>query len=139
MNHLSYYRRFRRAGYPALQARHSAKMHVEWDAAEALGLVRLVVKWDDNFDASDLDARGLEILERDGAWGVVGQYRLDTKSDWQTADSIWGYVGYRDVTSPYENWYVPDIMHETLAALESNAHAPESLGLRDRTNRRHGH
>lgn len=114
------YHRFRKAGYPAVQAYRNAKLLVEWDDLEAKGLVRLLAESDEHFDPDilcDCGCGDREAYERDGAWGVVGQYRLDTESDWQTGDSIWGCVGYRDVLSPFENWYVPDIMHETLAAL----------------------
>jgi len=33
-------------------------------------------------------------IEAEGVWSVLAQYRLDLTADnWQTVDSIWGFVG----------------------------------------------
>jgi hypothetical protein len=61
-----------------------------------------------------------EAAERDGGFGVVGEFRLDPEDDdedaWQNGDAVWGHVGYEDAkTSPY----IPDIKATTIDALRT--------------------
>jgi hypothetical protein len=111
-------RRYRALRATGLSARHSlssARTLEAWERLEDAGLVRLDVRPDDSYDWDDAEER--ERFGNDGAWGLVGEYRLSEDDKWEHGDSCWGFVGYRDVTSPTENAYVPDIMSETVDAL----------------------
>ena len=50
----------------------------------------------------------VELIERDGCWRTVSEY-FDGQ-EWQHADSCGMHTGYKDVLSPFENWYVVDEM-----------------------------
>jgi hypothetical protein len=71
-------------------------------------------------------------MARLGSFVSIGQFRLDTTRErWETADSVGGHIGYRNILDPFENPYVIGIMSETLDALDS-ARKAESLKRRDR-------
>lgn len=53
-----------------------------------------------------------EIIERYGCWSVSSQYFDGEK--WQWADNVGMHTGYKDVLSPFENWYVVDLMESAL-------------------------
>lgn len=116
-----YYRRFRRSypfmlvGHNAQQALSAAKTLARFERLESMGLVRLDTRSDDSHNWDDEEER--KRYGDDGAWGVIGQWRMGEDDQWHHADSIWGCVGYNDVTSPYENGYVIDIMGQTIDAL----------------------
>jgi len=141
------YRTFRAHGEPASRALDAARTCLLWGRLSDLGMVRLEVRPDDSYDWSD--ERERERFGEDGAWGVVGEYRvparmgnsddlttvygddsavverdsqgqwfrLEYEMQWEHGDSIWGCVGYQDVSSPQENPYVIDIMGETIGRL----------------------
>lgn len=62
----------------------------------------------------------LDRVNRDGAWGVVGEYSMDEGETWHRADSCWGFVCYNDPLDPAENDYAADIMRATIAAYNEN-------------------
>ena len=85
-----------------------------WELAEAADLVRYRVEPDCNCDPDnlegtmfcpkanpDIDPEELErnrkdfwaLAEREGVWGIIGEYRTSTREDWVHADSCWGFVG----------------------------------------------
>lgn len=117
-----HYTKLRQAGYRASHALSAARTLAEWRRLEDAGLVRLRAEYDE-YDS---------IEEGEEVYGSVGEYRLQPSeyhpsfpesSDhygekWEHADSVWGHAGYRDVTDPLENWYVPDIMRQTIEALK---------------------
>ena len=125
------YRRLRALGWTALLAHRAARTleawnrldgHTIWadddpdDPDEPDARVRLHIVADDDFDLScdcedaHCEERQLERAERDGVWGIVGEYRV--RDEWEQADSCWGFVG--------EDWrdsgYDTDIMDETMRA-----------------------
>lgn len=123
------YRQFRKQGESSERARHNARIYARWQSLEWSdvgddGDVRIIVKPDDSYDWDDEQER--ERYGNDGAWGVIGEYRESPTSPWVHADSVWGFVGYRDVCSPFENPYVIDIMAKTLDQLDAAHGAVES-------------
>jgi len=123
---------------PASRALDIARRHVDittrWEKAEAAGLVRLTLEPDIDADLADLagdcfnpDANPTiqpHILEReyqefvdrvnrDGVWGVIGEYKCPCCDHWTVADSCWGFVG----DDWQESGYDLDIMHATLSQL----------------------
>lgn len=125
------YRQFRNEGKPAQQALRNARIVAQFDRLYMGGFVRIVSSPDDSYDSSELDERDKEIADRDGVWGTIGQYRLDAPDDWngidrdydepgwEQADSVWGHIGYNDVTNPHENPYVIDHMQLAIDALRN--------------------
>lgn len=126
------YFRERAKGHEARSAYRNAIVRAKWDALEDLGLVRLSFPYDDHADLSFLDqghyqdsreGRALakmlrERAERDGCYGIVGEYRLDPESgEWEQGDSVWGFIGDADISEEFGsglNCYGPDIMDRTL-------------------------
>ncbi len=58
-----------------------------------------------------------ESIERDGVWGIIGEYLNPATGQWEHGDSCWGFAGYKDSTDPFENCAVIDIMDQTIDAL----------------------
>jgi hypothetical protein len=132
---LHQYRKFRKSGMRAKEALSCARTVIQFNAAEMEGLVRLRTapdsepyEWGNMLDGLN-DRERAHVKDRtlsDGVWGVIGEYRSPEAADaddddaWEIGDSCWGFAGYRDVTDPYENWYVPDIMWETLRHVEQD-------------------
>ena len=95
------YRRQRAKGWNASTALRNAKVERTWNVLEARGKVALKVMPDDDCDLSYLDQdcfahyrkAELERANRDGCWGLVGEYRCPRCGQWTTADSIWGFIG----------------------------------------------
>lgn len=115
------YGKFRtKGGMDAKAALRAAKILERWQAAECgehdepeIGSVRLVCEPEDEpYDAGDC---------RDAYTNIYGR-RVSAEyfdgEDWQSADSIGGCAGYEDVLSPFENWYVVDLMDSALDAVE---------------------
>lgn len=112
-----------------------ARTRIAFEDAERAGLVRLrfvpdsepfddsyIDTWTDQTESQRERARAelWEKIERDGVWGLVGQFRvspaetiseIDGDDGWENADGVWGFVG----TEP--NGYESGIMAETLSAL----------------------
>ena len=124
------YRKFRAAGiggivgHDAARCLDAARTVIRFRELEDEGRVRIVARPDNDYEWTDDEER--ERFGDDGAWGTVGQYTLDPENaddedhdgGWEWSDSVWGSVGYKDVTSPYENPYVIDIMAQTISELE---------------------
>jgi len=53
--------------------------------------------------------------ESDGVFGLLGQYRTGQDEDWETGDSVWGFIGSDGLDA---GGYAPDIMAQTLDALD---------------------
>lgn len=113
-----------RVGFAAVEALDTAYTLAKWEVLAELGYVRLIAEPDDDADLSWIDQdrysdsdreRFRDDVETNGVWGSIGEFRLDPDSeDWQTADSVWGHTGYRNVLDWRENPYVLDIMDETI-------------------------
>jgi len=94
------YARLRRQGFSAHIALDYARTAEEWDALE-YGEVRLLAEPDDSADFADLIGDAPESVvksetkraDRDGVWGIVGQYLDPATGEWVTADSVWGFIG----------------------------------------------
>lgn len=66
----------------------------------------------------DADKELDEILERDGCWWTVAEWRKDDDSEWEQADSCGMHTGYSDPLDPFENCYVVQEMQSAIDALE---------------------
>lgn len=117
------YRRFRAAGMQASFAMFAARTELQWERLESAGFVNLTIEADTDYDWSDDEER--ERFGEDGAWGVCGWYTTAPDecqveasfargNPWQTGGAVWGFVGYKQVHNPAENWYVSDIKRETI-------------------------
>ncbi len=141
------YHHARAEGYNAQHALYNAVTLAQFENLESLGLVRFQWVPDEDADienlegdcfdpasnpgvrACDLERRRKEfheVIERDGVWGLVGQYRPlpfqhgetivpyyseDDQPGGESGGSIWGFVG-QDA-----HMYTADIAAETIAAL----------------------
>jgi hypothetical protein len=99
----------------------------EWALYHEFGLVRIRIEPDESlYDDSYLETWGLSQaelkeqsralwaqIERDGVWGIVGEFRRHAGAPWEVADSVWGFVGC-DVFAPYDS----DVKAMTLEALD---------------------
>jgi hypothetical protein len=132
----SLYRNARRAnvgcivGKSALSAWRAARILRKWDALETIGAVRLRAESDDTWEPIGCDCGDPRCKMNDPrseAYGLIGEYRTDFhRSDWypsdtdddslpwESADSVWGCVGYNNVTDWRENEYALDIMAGTI-------------------------
>lgn len=90
-----------------------------------LGYVRMIWEPDYDADLSWADAETLELAERDGCWGLVGQYRVSESDAWRDGDSVWGLVGQ------YDSGCGSDIADQTVESLK------DALRSRCRTCRRY--
>jgi hypothetical protein len=123
---LSLYKKFRAqqrgglVGYDAASCLAAAKTEILWNIYEHADLVRLRWEPDECADISWIDqdcfddryrSETLAQIERDGMWGLVGEYRVG--DSWVTADSCWGFIG-QDA-----HVYEQDIKSQTLEALRS--------------------
>jgi len=85
------YKRLRKQGWHASVALDYARTAEEWDALE-YGEVQLIIELDDEYPDS-LCADDAERANDEGVWGIVGQYRDPATDRWETADSVWGFIG----------------------------------------------
>lgn len=113
-------------------ARYHVKVNTIWNA-HAESDVRLQIEPDDSADIDFLmgDSFDPEVnpeinpsklskekeafinrLDRDGVWGIVGQYKCKACGHWLTADSVWGFVG----DDWQESGYDLDVKASTLDA-----------------------
>lgn len=125
------YNALRKQGWAAQFALSAAKTQVEFDDNEN---VRLVVVPDElcsmddlkgdifnpeanpDIPASRLEREEKEFEEkvnREGVYGLVGEYRCPHCGEWKHADSCWGFVG-----DDYDG-YKYDCMAATLKALKN--------------------
>lgn len=107
-------------------------VEARWADLESVGLVQLTWEADEYATIEDLEGdcfnpqanpdmdpaqlaeerrEFIRTVEREGVWGLCGEYRLSEEDDWQHADSVWGLVGDDD-------FYVPDIKAATLDAFD---------------------
>jgi hypothetical protein len=125
------------AAYQWQSAKREADIRVQWADAEDKGLVRLRVEPDEHCDLGDLfgdtfDPRvntgikperlerekqaEIDRINRDGVWGIIGEYRCPTCGKWTQADSCWGFVG----DDWRESGYDLDIMATALERIRLN-------------------
>lgn len=130
-----------RTGTPPLVAAFECRLREistrsQWEALEDAGLVRLDIVPDYDIDLDnilgtcyDIDSVGrfdggkrrldkqremeIDRINREGVWGVVGQYRLYDNDQWENANSCSGFVGSEWKDSGCDM----DIMAETVEAL----------------------
>lgn len=120
----------------AKRAWNDAKFQAEWDRLESAELVRLNIVPDTCADVDDLlgdtfnpvanpdipaarlereRAAEIERINRDGVYGVIGEFRPTTNGAWIESDSCYGFVG--------DDWkgsgYDLDIMRTTIDALKN--------------------
>jgi hypothetical protein len=53
----------------------------------------------------------IRLAERDGIWGLVGEYRFGDTAKWEHGDSVWGFIGTD------ENGYETNIQSATIDEL----------------------
>jgi hypothetical protein len=124
---------------PAEHALREAHIRAEWREWEGRGLVRMRVEpdyiahYDDlagdsfNFKVNpDIPAFRLERMEeefkerisRDGVWGIISEWFNGT--EWQHADSCWGFVGDDWQDSGYD----VDAMAQAISAAKAHYDEP---------------
>jgi len=116
-------------GQDAKNCLNTAVSNVAWDRLESAGLVRLSIIPDDYYDDSYIDtwddaseSRREQIkkelwekIERDGVWGIVGEYKIDPESEnWEHGDSCFGFIGDEWRDSGYDH----SIKELTITALQ---------------------
>jgi len=118
-------------------ARRSLATRELFEKLESLGLVRINIIPDAHCSMDDLKGDCYDValnastvpggertikaqekafeakVERDGVWGVVGEYRTSADEQWEQADSCFGFVGDDWKDSGTDT----DIMYATLKAL----------------------
>jgi hypothetical protein len=57
------------------------------------------------------------MIERDGVWNLVGEYRLSEDDRWESGSAVCGFVGQEP------NGYETGIMMETIQALRDSLKA----------------
>lgn len=109
---------FMRVGHNAADALNAARTIARFRELEADGKVRLRVEFDDDCDVSWMDEKQREDWDGE-AYGTITEYLCESCGSWNHADSVWGHIGYRDVSSPFENCYVVDEMAEAISQYEN--------------------
>lgn len=129
----SLYAEARQAGYSAKHALHTAKTLESWYCLESASAVRLRAEPEEeryidvygkpeaftdgngHFHSAEDALKDLyDTLERWGCWYLVAEYSIDGGESWEHADSI-GMCVYADPLDWRENWYVPDLMANTIS------------------------
>ena len=84
-------------GQNALWSLRAARCNLQWAILDDCGLVRLQWVPDESPDLSWAGEKDLEIAERDGVWGLVGEYCIEPQTrKWKQGDSVWGFIGQND-------------------------------------------
>ncbi len=129
---------FMLVGFDAKLSLDAAKTLVEFERLESLGLVRMRCepeeeRYFDVFGKPDAYTNGqgkrvsaedalkemVEMLDRDGCWWTVAEWRASENEDWDQADSCGMHAGYKDPLSPFENCYVIQEMQSAIDALQA--------------------
>lgn len=119
------YWRLRAKGWPASQAYRAAKVHATFQNCDnvRLDLVPDETSYDDSYiDSWDTTVNQIKLakkelwerIERNGVWGLLGQYRANDESPWVTVYSLWGLIGDEWRDSSYD----VDAKEEALEALD---------------------
>jgi len=111
------YRHYRAAGYSPVDALRQARILARFRAAETAGLVRLRWAPDECCNLADLEGDTFDEplnaatvpggvrtiraereafhrrIDREGVWGLIGEYRVRPDGAWSRAESVWGFVG----------------------------------------------
>lgn len=132
---MKYYQQFRKAGHDAKSALQNAKIYEQWLILEDETVrLRALPEEESYFDvygkpdgyvnqfgrrvSAEQERKEIcETIERDGCWCVFSEYFDGEK--WQYADSVGMCTGYNNPISPFQNWYVPDLMQAAIEAAEN--------------------
>ena len=114
------YKRARASGMNAKHALSTAKAITEFNDLESAGLARLCAEPEQEsyfsvFGEPDTESEREQIaaaLDRDGCYVVYTEIFFNDA--WRHADSV-GMCVYSNPLDPFENWYVPDLMHAAVA------------------------
>ena len=116
-----HYNTFREEGFRASTALDYALIEDKWEDLGNEGLVRLQIEPDESPDMSwvaDLPKHDGDaiwrMVERDGTWGIIGEYKCPCCGEWTQADSCWGFIGEDWLHSGYDM----DIKAETIKKVE---------------------
>lgn len=133
MRYLREYNRLRSLGWSANAALRCAKTKARFNA---LGEehVRVRIEPADDVDMDDLKGDMFnrranpdipeqvmrreekafeELVNREGVWGIISEYRDPNTGKWEHADSCWGFVG---VSGVHDSGYDTDCMDQALDA-----------------------
>ena len=131
---LNEYKRLRKAGWVAHWALSHANTMDSFRTLESCRLVRFQWVPDELATIEDLEGQSfcpqanpdvresvlkrqrdkfIEQVDRDGVWGLVGEYSTNNGETWEHGSSVWGFVGWD------AGGYESDIAQETIEALRS--------------------
>jgi hypothetical protein len=122
-------------GHRVYCARNTLAKATRWSVLERRNLVR--IRWEPDPEAHDdsyidtwtdrtpderaeIKTETRAIVERNGCWGIIGEFRLTQGAEWEQADSVWQYVP-ADGDSESDCCYLADIKDATLKAFEDAA------------------
>ena len=127
------YKRSRKNGYAAMEAKLIADTEDRFEQLEQDDLVRIIAtpEYENYFSVygepeayQDRNGRRVsaeqarkelvEMIDRDGCWYVSSQYRCVECGKWETADGIGMCCGYSNPCDPVENPYVVDLMQSAI-------------------------
>ena len=125
-----HYHNLRTRGFRASFALRAAKTEAEFSAAGDLVRLRLEPDIDalstldylQQEEFADVREAELARADRDGVWGVIGEYRCPLCGRWTVADSCGGFIGDDWKDSGYDT-NIKATTLETLAAVQSTAAA----------------
>ena len=63
----------------------------------------------------------IALLDSKGVWFTVSEWRPDTDSAWEHADSCGMHTGYDNPLDPFENCYIAQAMQAAIEAYEDHA------------------
>jgi hypothetical protein len=113
-----------------------ARIIERWEEAESAGLVRLTAEpeqdsYFDVFGQPDTEKEKRAIIasiERNGNYCIMSEVNVGSEASgdkWEVIDSIGQCAGYNDPLSPFENYYVPDLMEAALDAIPQPGNVDE--------------
>lgn len=74
-----------------------------------------------------------DLIYRLGNWCVVSQIWNEPTETWEWVECIGMCVGYQNPLSPFENWYVPDLMQAAILEAESREWAMDKAEADEET------
>lgn len=129
---LNLYRQFRKLGQQPSQAKYSALTVAAFRSREDEDVrLRLIDEEESYFDVYGKPddereyKRICDLIERLGNYCVTSEYKLG--DDWELANSVGHCCGYEDALSPFENWYVIDLMAAAMQAADNQVLTSSNL------------